>query len=76
MDSRSQPAMIAELTFGGQKVRAALDRGVSLAIAVDFSARRPAPLRRGRPVSQAVRRRQFLRQRGHRRQRQLLDRSR
>jgi arylformamidase len=29
--------MHAELTFGGQKVRAALDRGVSLAIAVDFS---------------------------------------
>jgi arylformamidase len=29
--------MHAELTFGGQKVRAALDRGVSLAIPVDFA---------------------------------------
>jgi kynurenine formamidase len=29
--------VIAELTFGGQKIRAALDRGVSLAIAVDFT---------------------------------------
>ncbi len=28
--------MIAELNFGGQKVRVALDRGVSLAIAVEF----------------------------------------
>jgi kynurenine formamidase len=33
--------MIAELSFGGQKVRAALDRGVSLAIAVEFGA--PGP---------------------------------
>src|SRR6478735_10027801 len=29
--------MIAELNIGGQKIRAALDRGVSLAIAVDFA---------------------------------------
>ena len=28
--------MIAELNIGGQKIRAALDRGVSLAIAVEF----------------------------------------
>jgi kynurenine formamidase len=33
--------MIAELNFGGQKVRAALDRGVSLAIAVEFGGMGP-----------------------------------
>lgn len=33
--------MIAELNFGGQKVRAALDRGVSLAIPVEFGAEGP-----------------------------------
>ncbi len=33
--------MIAELNVGGQKIRVALDRGVSLAIAVDFG--RPGP---------------------------------
>ena len=34
--------MQAELNFGGQKVRVALDRGVSLAIAVDFGGTGPA----------------------------------
>jgi arylformamidase len=33
--------VIAELIIGGQRIRAALDRGVSLAIAVDFSAAGP-----------------------------------
>jgi arylformamidase len=33
--------VIAELTIGGQKIRAALDRGVSLAIAVDFTTTGP-----------------------------------
>lgn len=33
--------MIAELNFGGQKIRAALDRGVSLAIPVEFGASGP-----------------------------------
>jgi len=33
--------VIAELNYGGQKVRAALDRGVSLAIAVEFGAAGP-----------------------------------
>jgi kynurenine formamidase len=33
--------LIAEFSFGGQKVRAALDRGVSLAIAVEFGASGP-----------------------------------
>jgi kynurenine formamidase len=33
--------MQAELNFGGQKVRVALDRGVSLAIAVDFAGTGP-----------------------------------
>jgi len=33
--------VIAELNFGGQKIRAALDRGVSLAIPVDFAAAGP-----------------------------------
>ena len=41
--------MIAELTFGGQKVRAALDRGVSLAIAVDFSGAGPRHFGAGAP---------------------------
>ena len=39
--------MIGELSFGGQKVRAALDRGVSLAIAVDFGS--PGPRHFGAP---------------------------
>jgi kynurenine formamidase len=47
--------MHAELTFGGQKVRAALDRGVSLAIAVEFAAAGPrhfgAPAASSRPYS-------------------------
>jgi hypothetical protein len=34
--SWNSPQMIAELNIGGQKIRAALDRGVSLAIAVEF----------------------------------------
>ena len=41
--------MIAELTFGGQKVRAALDRGVSLAIAVDFGIAGPRHFGAGAP---------------------------
>lgn len=44
--------MIAELVIGGHKVRAALDRGVSLAIAVDFSARGPRHFGAPAPVSQ------------------------
>jgi arylformamidase len=43
--------MQAELNIGGQKVRVALDRGVSLAIAVDFSG--------GGPVSQGTGPRHF-----------------
>jgi arylformamidase len=47
--------MQAELTFGGQKVRAALDRGVSLAIAVEFGGAGPrhfgAPAPASRPYS-------------------------
>jgi kynurenine formamidase len=39
--------MQAELNFGGQKVRVALDRGVSLAIPVDFGA--PGPRHFGAP---------------------------
>jgi arylformamidase len=39
--------VIAELSFGGQKIRAALDRGVSLAIAVEFGA--PGPRHFGVP---------------------------
>ena len=39
--------MIAELTIGGQKIRAALDRGVSLAIPVEFGA--PGPRHFGAP---------------------------
>jgi arylformamidase len=44
--------MIAELSFGGQKVRAALDRGVSLAIAVEFGA--PGPRHFGAPSPAAA----------------------
>ncbi len=65
--------MIAELNIGGQKIRAALDRGVSLAIAVEFGGAGPAAFRRGRALLDAVRQRQFHRQRRDRRQRQLLD---
>jgi len=43
--------MIAELSFGGQKVRAALDRGVSLAIAVEFGAPGPRHFGVGAPAS-------------------------
>ena len=43
--------MQAELTFGGQKVRAALDRGVSLAIAVEFGAPGPRHFGAGAPES-------------------------
>jgi arylformamidase len=43
--------VIAELTFGGQKVRTALDRGVSLAIAVDFSGSNPRHFGAGAPTS-------------------------
>ncbi|HET7810870.1 MAG TPA: cyclase family protein [Steroidobacteraceae bacterium] len=40
--------MIAELSYGGQKVRAALDRGVSLAIPIEFGA--PGPRHFGAPA--------------------------
>ena len=43
--------MIAELTIGGQKIRAALDRGVSLAIAVDFAGTGPRHFGAGAPAS-------------------------
>ena len=43
--------MIAELSFGGQKLRAALDRGVSLAIAVEFGAPGPRHFGVGAPAS-------------------------
>ncbi len=43
--------MLAELSFGGQKVRVALDRGVSLAIAVEFGRRRPAHFGAAAPTS-------------------------
>ena len=43
--------MIAELSFGGQKVRAAMDRGVSLAIAVEFGSAGPRHFGAGAPVS-------------------------
>src|SRR5262245_22955515 len=43
--------MIAELQFGGQKLRTALDRGVSLAIAVEFGA--PGPRHFGVPAPTA-----------------------
>jgi arylformamidase len=43
--------VIAELSFGGQKVRAALDRGVSLAIAVEFGAPGPRHFGAGAPTS-------------------------
>ncbi len=44
--------MIAELSIGGQKLRAALDRGVSLAIAVEFGA--PGPRHFGVPAPSAA----------------------
>jgi len=43
--------MIAELNIGGQKIRAALDRGVSLAIAVDFANGGPRHFGAGAPSS-------------------------
>jgi arylformamidase len=43
--------VIAELTIGGQKLRAALDRGVSLAIAVDFSGIGPRHFGAGAPTA-------------------------
>jgi arylformamidase len=43
--------MQAELILGGQKVRVALDRGVSLAIAVDFSAAGPRAFGAGAPTT-------------------------
>jgi arylformamidase len=43
--------MQADLIFGGQKVRVALDRGVSLAIAVDFSGAGPRHFGAPAPVS-------------------------
>jgi arylformamidase len=44
--------MIAELTISGQKMRVALDRGVSLAIAVEFGA--PGPRHFGAPAPSAA----------------------
>jgi kynurenine formamidase len=46
--------MHAELSYGGQKVRAALDRGVSLAIAVEFGAAGPRHFGVGSPESRPV----------------------
>jgi len=43
--------VIAELNFGGVKVRTALDRGVSLAIAVDFSGAGPRHFGAGAPYA-------------------------
>jgi len=43
--------VLAELSFGGQKVRAALDRGVSLAIAVDFGGPGPRHFGAGAPAT-------------------------
>ncbi len=43
--------MLAELTIGGQRIRAALDRGVSLAIAVEFGAAGPRHFGAGPPTS-------------------------
>jgi kynurenine formamidase len=43
--------MNAELTFGGQKIRVAMDRGVSLAIPVDFGAAGPRHFGVGAPTS-------------------------
>ena len=40
--------MIAKLSFAGQEIRAALDRGVSLAIAVEFGT--PGPRHFGAPA--------------------------
>jgi arylformamidase len=45
--------LIAELHMGGQKVRVALDRGVSLAIAVDFGAAGPRHFGAAAPASKA-----------------------
>ena len=43
--------MIAELHIGGQKIRVALDRGVSLAIAVDFAGAGPRHFGAAAPAS-------------------------
>src|SRR3954467_1102330 len=43
--------MQAELSYGGQKARAALDRGVSLSIAVEFGAAGPRHFGVGAPES-------------------------
>ena len=43
--------MIAKLSVGGQEIRAALDRGVSLAIAVEFGAPGPRHFGAGAPAS-------------------------
>lgn len=43
--------MLAELVIGGQRIRAALDRGVSLAIAVEFGAAGPRHFGVGPPTS-------------------------
>jgi kynurenine formamidase len=43
--------VIGELSYGGQKVRAALDRGVSLAIAVEFGAAGPRHFGAGAPAT-------------------------
>lgn len=43
--------MMAELSFGGQKVRVALDRGVSLAIAVEFGTAGPRHFGASAPTS-------------------------
>jgi arylformamidase len=45
--------LIAELHMGGHKVRVALDRGVSLAIAVDFGAAGPRHFGAAAPASKA-----------------------
>lgn len=45
--------MIAELTIAGQKIRAALDRGVSLAIPVDFNSTGPRHFGAPAPTTQA-----------------------
>ena len=43
--------MIGELTIGGQKIRVALDRGVSLAIPVDFAGAGPRHFGAGAPTT-------------------------
>jgi kynurenine formamidase len=43
--------LIGELNFGGQKVRVALDRGVSLAIAVEFGVQGPRHFGAGPPTA-------------------------